>query len=574
MRQKLSLLTKTMLLLGALMAGSGAWAQETLWSEDFKSYSGGDTPSGGTYSYTCVNGKGTNPGSTTVQNEKLAGGKEAPELMVGKKGSGDGAAGGTFTAVIPLNNIEGTLTLTYYQNKQSLKVSSTTTGVSGGQTLKPSAAGQQTTTFTGITSDMTSITIVFEATTTNNVRLDDIVLTGNKASSIEAPKINLESGFYATAQSVTITTNEDGGTTYYTTDGTAPSNESTPYTGAISITSTTTLKAITYKGEEKSGVVQETYTIAEDGVFDFVAAGAAGYDYGSGMSFSEDYTTTNKTWISGNVTMVSSGKYRWWAADKTLRFYSNTPASAATFSVPEGYVITKIATTGGNFITASEGTLSGSTWTGASQSVTLSISNTTVTFKTMTVTYTTATQTKNVTSAGWATYAPEYPVSFGTEEAYIIEVADDTEAVLTEVSSVPAGTPVLLKGAGDHTLTVVASSSTNVSDNCLKVSDGTITKADGVYVLADGTYGVGFYLWTGEGENVLPAGKVYMEPNATTTRAFFALGVSDSQGISGVTVTTGQANYMYDLQGRRVTKAVKGLYIVDGKKFMMKPSRS
>ena len=141
---------------------------------------------------------------------------------------------------------------------------------------------------------------------------------------------------------------------------------------------------------------------------------------------------------------------------------------------------------------------------------------------------------------------------------------------MTEVSSVPAGTPVLLKGAGNHTLTVVASSTTDVSDNCLKVSDGTITKTDGVYVLADGTYGVGFYLWTGEGDNTLPAGKVYMEPNATTSRAFFALGSSDSQGISGVTVTTGQANYMYDLQGRRVTKAVKGLYIVDGKKVMKK----
>ena len=180
------------------------------------------------------------------------------------------------------------------------------------------------------------------------------------------------------------------------------------------------------------------------------------------------------------------------------------------------------------------------------------------------------TLTKNVTAAGWATYAPEYPVAFGSEEAYIINSASTSGTTLTEVSSVPAGTPVLLKGAGDHILTVVASSDTDVSDNCLKVSDGTITKTDGVYVLADGTYGVGFYLWTGEGDNTLPAGKVYMEPNATTSRAFFALGVSDSQGISGVTVTTGQANGMYDLQGRRVKKAVKGLYIVDGKKVMKK----
>ena len=128
-----------------------------------------------------------------------------------------------------------------------------------------------------------------------------------------------------------------------------------------------------------------------------------------------------------------------------------------------------------------------------------------------------ATLTKTVTDAGWATYAPEYPVEFAAEEAYIIEVADDTETVLTEVSSVPAGTPVLLKGAGDHTMTVVASSSTDVSDNCLKVSDG--TAKDDIYVLANGKYGVGFYLWTGN--DALSAGKIYMEPNAVgPSRAF------------------------------------------------------
>lgn len=105
----------------------------TLWSEDFSNYSANDVPSGGTYSYVCTNGTGTKPGETKVMSESLAG-STSPELMVGKKGSGTGATGGKFTATIPLDNIEGTLTLTYYQNKQSLSVSSTTSGVSGGQT--------------------------------------------------------------------------------------------------------------------------------------------------------------------------------------------------------------------------------------------------------------------------------------------------------------------------------------------------------------------------------------------------------------------------------------------------------
>ena len=187
--RKLNSLFKSLFLLCALIVGSSAWAGEpvVIWSENFTGATADQpitTPTNNLYSgatYTCTNGTGTNPGNTIVKNENT-GGHEAPELMVGKKGSGDGAAGGKFTAVIPLDKFEGTLTLTYYQNKQSLKVSSPTTGVSGGQTLKPSAVGQQTTTFTGITAAMTSITIVFEATTTSNVRLDNIVLTGTKAS--------------------------------------------------------------------------------------------------------------------------------------------------------------------------------------------------------------------------------------------------------------------------------------------------------------------------------------------------------------------------------------------------------
>ena len=188
--RKLNLLFKSLFLLCALIVGSSStWAGEpvVIWSEDFTGATADQpitTPTNNLYSgvtYTCTNGTGTSPGNTIVKNENT-GGHQAPELMVGKKGGGNEAAGGKFTAVIPLDKFEGTLTLTYYQNKQTLKVSSPTTGVSGGQSLKPSAVGQQTTTFTGVTAAMTSITIVFEATTTNNVRLDNIVLTGTKAS--------------------------------------------------------------------------------------------------------------------------------------------------------------------------------------------------------------------------------------------------------------------------------------------------------------------------------------------------------------------------------------------------------
>ena len=272
-----------MLLLCALIAGgSSAWGQVTIWSEDFSGYSADAVPSGtismphtgttldasGTLSYSCANGTGTKPGTTAVKNDTYATGT-SPEIMIGKKGSGTGAEGGKFTAVIPLDNISGTLTLTYYQNKNTLKVSSTTTGVSGGQTLKPDSEGQQTTTFTGITADMTSITIVFEATTTSNVRLDNIVLTGNKvaAGTTAAPTISGNTPFLSnTTVTITNAPSADGADIYYTLNGDDPTTTTSAtcfaYTAPFTVEATTTVKAIAKHADDEnaSSVTSKTFT--------------------------------------------------------------------------------------------------------------------------------------------------------------------------------------------------------------------------------------------------------------------------------------------------------------------------
>ena len=60
------------------------------------------------------------------------------------------------------------------------------------------------------------------------------------------------------SNSVTMTCDTESATIYYTTDGTAPSAESTAYSEAIAITETTTFKAIAIKdGMANSHVVTE-----------------------------------------------------------------------------------------------------------------------------------------------------------------------------------------------------------------------------------------------------------------------------------------------------------------------------
>lgn len=198
-----------------------------------------------------------------------------------------------------------------------------------------------------------------------------------------------------------------------------------------------------------------------DGVFDFVAAGEAGEDYGSGVEYSTIYVTTEKTWTAGNVTMVtgkdSGNGYRWWEADGTLRFYNGAYAS---FSVPAGYLITKIVSTGGNFDVADSGSLSGSTWTGCAEEVKLSVT-TGHNIKTITVTYIDATPTLGAN--GYSTYAAPFKYTVSGAEVYEAALNNAQDAIiLTKVENavVPANAGIILKGTEGATVTITPSNAT------------------------------------------------------------------------------------------------------------------
>jgi hypothetical protein len=77
-----------------------------------------------------------------------------------------------------------------------------------------------------------------------------------------APTFSLAAGTYTADQSVTINSGTAGAKIYYTLDGTAPTTSSAVYSGPLSISSTTTLKAIAvYQGIANSDVSTATYTI-------------------------------------------------------------------------------------------------------------------------------------------------------------------------------------------------------------------------------------------------------------------------------------------------------------------------
>ena len=348
------------------------------------------------------------------------------------------------------------------------------------------------------------------------------------------------------------------------------------------VTGNTTISAsfagdVTYKSQVVSYTLNVTKGAFEitDGVFDFVGAGNEDplVDYGSGVTLSTgDYVTADKTWTAGNVTMVtkmvSGNGYRWWNNDKTLRFYNEC---TATFSVPSGYVITKIVTTGANFDSADEGTLSSSTWTGLSNTVTLH-ATAGRNVKTITVTYMDATYTRPVTADKWGTLCLPYNATVEGATLYTFEGVDNTDAptvaYFEEAASVEAGKPYFFKATGT-TLTATYTSGVAQEAGSAKGAIGTLEDmdvAEGNYLLSNNEL-----VKCGTG-CTLAANRVYVDMTAASVYSgggAVKMGVDLTDGISVVDAQSANAT-AFDLSGRRVVKPTKGLYIVNGKKVVIK----
>lgn len=90
--------------------------------------------------------------------------------------------------------------------------------------------------------------------------------TGDDASDFtvpDAPAISGQSPFSDTTQ-VTITSNDDADI-FYTTDGSEPTEESTRYNGALTLSATATVRAICVKNGETSAVSSKTFTKEQGG---------------------------------------------------------------------------------------------------------------------------------------------------------------------------------------------------------------------------------------------------------------------------------------------------------------------
>ena len=140
--------------------------------------------------------------------------------------------------------------------------------------------------------------------------------------------------------------------------------------------------------------------------------------------------------------------------------------------------------------------------------------------------------------------------------------------ILTEVTNVPAGKGVIVEAAAAGSYAPTFDVDADDIDTDLLVSNGTVA-GDGstIYVLANGASGVGFYLLK-DGEKV-PAGKAYLKTGAGAPEFIGFTG--DTTGINDVRSKMADVrSEIYNLAGQRVAQPTKGLYIVNGKKVVLK----
>lgn len=156
-------------------------------------------------------------------------------------------------------------------------------------------------------------------------------------------------------------------------------------------------------------------------------------------------------------------------------------------------------------------------------------------------------------------------------KAYYVS-AKGTEATMTAIDAqvIPANQGVILTSeSGDAATMVPAASETaaTITGNQLGHSAGaakTLTAGEG-YILGNGSEGTAFYPCQA---GSLPINKAYLLGNGES-----AIVMNFGNAVTGINTIAAPASSkapIFDLSGRRVVKATKGLYIQNGKKIIVK----
>ena len=195
------------------------------------------------------------------------------------------------------------------------------------------------------------------------------------------------------------------------------------------------------------------------------------------------------------------------------------------------------------------------------------------------VEYTAPSNLKLVAQQGgyyYATFSSNKAVKFVDAEVYAVNVDGDALKLnAVDSKEVPANTGVLIKTTSTTTSYYEVEANGTISDNMLKASSVAMSNSDKNYKLAYNDYtnktGLGFYYGAENGGvfNAKTGGAYLAVPSDQTSARCFTFDDVET-GINTIEVAdeANTAAEVYDLAGRKVSKAQKGLYIVNGVKVI------
>lgn len=182
-----------------------------------------------------------------------------------------------------------------------------------------------------------------------------------------------------------------------------------------------------------------------------------------------------------------------------------------------------------------------------------------------------------ITSAGCATYVSNNDLDFTNVEGLTAykAIVNETTAKFTQVNTVPAGEGVLLEGAaGTYEVPVT------IGVEVWADADNEFIRGTGEPVPTDAGDGfknyilstdkndenVGFYY---AGGAIVPTNRAYLKSTAATESRLVMVFEGETTGIKTIDKVS-ESGALYNLNGARVAKPTKGLYIQDGKKVVIK----
>ena len=276
-------------------------------------------------------------------------------------------------------------------------------------------------------------------------------------------------------------------------------------------------------------------------------------------------TILKLTGADGQYTIATQGMYAQNQTTNNVAFPMTTNAAdAATFSfipyTPGVAVITNDGTNQGYFHEAGWAVPAVVRWTAAADASHWTIED----VETLTVPL-----NGPVGGSYYATFCVPFDVTLDGATAYTL-TKNETELTMSEpITTVAAGTPVLLVGAGSSATATIGSNYTNspVSGTALTGNffaipfDGNTNYTLGT----DGTK-VGFYHWDG---TTLNANRAYVAGNGGNVKGYVLNFDDDATGIEMVNGQSSMVNDpIYNLAGQRISKMQKGINIVNGKKIL------